>query len=159
RLPLLTGGARDQPARQQTMRATIAWSYDLLSPAEQALFRLLAVFVGGFTLEAAEAVCGPQSTVDSGQTTGARSAVDCRLSTVASVLDGISSLVDSSLIRALEPATPNGTTEARFGMLETVREFGMELLAATGETAGVRDAHAAHFLAHAERIEPPEEPA
>ena len=101
RLPLLTGGARDLPARQQTMRDAIAWSYDLLTPEEQALFRRLAVFVGGCTLEAAEAVAAAASSI-----------VD--------VLDGIASLVTKSLLRQEEG--PDG--EPRYRMLETVREYG-----------------------------------
>jgi non-specific serine/threonine protein kinase len=137
RLALLTGGAQDLPARQQTMRAAIGWSHDLLVPEEQALFRRLAVFVGGFTLEAAEAVC---------QGTG-RSSDPCPLSSVSSVLDGIGSLVDKSLLHRTEVAAD----EPRYGMLETVREFGLEQLAASGEDAATRRAHAAWYMDLAER--------
>ncbi len=131
RLPLLTGGARDAPARQRTMRDTLAWSHDLLSPNEQALFLRLAVFVGGFTLEAAEAV---------GAT--ARQDVD--------VLDGLAGLVDSSLLDQLE----GSDDEPRFGMLETVREFALERLAASGEENAARQAHAAYFLRLAKHANP-----
>lgn len=124
RLPLLTGGGRDLPARQQTMRDAIAWSYGLLDAYEQKLFRRLSIFVGGFTLEAAEALAR-----DDG--------VD--------VLDGITSLVDKSLLRAeVEQAG-----KPRYLMLETVREFGLDELAASDEEAATREAHAAHFLAMA----------
>jgi len=121
RLPLLTGGARDAPPRQQTMRNAIAWSHDLLSMDEQALFRRLTVFVGGFTLEAAEAVAG--------------GAEDPGLA----VLDGVASLLDKSLLR--EEDGPSG--EARYLMLETVREYGLDQLAASGEEDEFRRRHAA----------------
>ncbi len=125
RLPLLTGGGRDLPLRQQTMRDAIAWSHDLLSPAQQSLFRRLAVFAGGFTPEAAEAVAvGPG---DPG--------VD--------PFDGVASLVDTSLVQ--QEAPPVG--EPRFRMLETVREFALEQLAASGEEADARERHAAHYEA------------
>ncbi|MBV9542821.1 MAG: AAA family ATPase, partial [Chloroflexi bacterium] len=128
RLQLLVGGARDLPARQQTLRNTIAWSYDLLDSAEQALFRRLAVFVGGCTLEAATAVC----------------AVDLE------VLDAAESLVVKSLVRPVvrEPG------ETRLSMLETIREFGLEQLARTGELGAVRRRHAEYFSQLAERAEP-----
>jgi predicted ATPase/DNA-binding XRE family transcriptional regulator len=122
RLPLLTGGGRDLPARQRTMRDAIAWSYDLLSPDEQALFRRLAVFVGGFTLDGAEAVAAP----------------DGRLA----VLDGVVALVDQSLVRQM----PGTGDEPRYRMLETVREFGLERLEAVGEEHDARQRHAEHFL-------------
>jgi len=128
RLPLLTGGARDLPARQRTMRDAIAWSHDLLTEAEQALFRRLSVFVGGFALDDAEAIVpGPE---------------EPRIG-AGDVLDGVAALVDASLVRA--EAGP------RYRMLETVREFAVERLAASGETDAVRDRHAARFLAFAER--------
>ena len=112
RLPLLTGGARDAPARQRTLRDTIAWSYDLLAPEEQILFRRLAVFAGGCTLEAAEAVANPDGELD--------------------VFGGLERLVEQSLLRQEEG--PEG--EPRFTMLETIREFGLEQLAASGEEDG-----------------------
>ena len=126
RLPLLTGGHRDAPARQQTMRDAIAWSYDLLPPNDQALFRMLSVFVGGFDLETAEAVAGQEKIV---------------------VLDGIASLIDKNLLR---PEQGFGG-EPRYSMLETMREFGLEQLAAHGEECQARQAHATYFLALAER--------
>jgi predicted ATPase/DNA-binding CsgD family transcriptional regulator len=125
RLPLLTRGGRDLPARQQTMRDAIAWSHDLLTPEEQRFFHRLAVFVGGFTLEAAEMVAG------SGDDLG----ID--------TLDGVASLVEQSLLR--EENGPGD--EPRYLMLETVREFGLEQLVATGEEATTRDRHAAWCLA------------
>jgi tetratricopeptide (TPR) repeat protein len=122
RLPLLTGGSRDLPARQRTMRDTIAWSYDLLTPPEQALFRRLSVFVGGFTLEATEAVA----------------AVDEELP----VLESLSGLVAHSLVRR----EANEDDESRYRMLETVREFGLKRLATSGEEHTVRQRHADWFL-------------
>ena len=122
-LPLLTGGARDAPARQRTLRDTIAWSYDLLTAPEQVLFRRLAVFVGGFTLEGAEAV----GSHDGGP----------------GVFAGVERLCEQSLLR--QEDGPGG--EPRFAMLETVREFGLEQLAASSEEKAIRDAHASYFLA------------
>jgi predicted ATPase/class 3 adenylate cyclase len=130
RLPLLTGGARTLPARQQTMRDAIAWSHDLLNQEAQIDFRRLAVFVGGFTLEAAEAVVNQEGSRD--------------------VLAGITSLVDTSLLRQEE-----GTEgEPRFRMLETVREFGLERLSECGEEAATRERHASFCLALLDRADP-----
>jgi predicted ATPase/transcriptional regulator with XRE-family HTH domain len=126
RLPLLTGGARDAPARQRTLRDAIAWSYDLLTPQEQALFRRLGVFVGGWTINAAEVVVDPSGTLD--------------------VLDGLGSLLDKSLVRV----DARGE-ESRYGMLETVREFAVEQLGRQGEVEVARERHAAYFLRLAER--------
>jgi non-specific serine/threonine protein kinase len=125
-LPVLTGGPRDQPTRQQTMRDTIAWSYDLLSAAEQSLLRHLAVFTGGFTLEAAEAVAVPD------------------------VLAGISSLIDKSLIRR----DTSGSALPRYLILETVREFALEQLRANDEEPSARERHAAFFAKLAESTVP-----
>jgi predicted ATPase/class 3 adenylate cyclase/DNA-binding NarL/FixJ family response regulator len=132
RLKLLTGGARDLPQRQQTIRDAIDWSYDLLDPAEQALFTRLGVFVGGWTLEAAEAVCGADRELP----------ID--------VIDGIASLLDKSLLR--QEAEASG--ESRFTMLETIREYALERLAANGELEALRQWHAEHFVALAEAAEP-----
>ena len=133
RLPVLTGGPRDQPSRLRTMGDAVAWSHDLLAPEEQAHFRRLAVFAGGFALEAAEAVAGGV-----GDPGGDAFAM-------------VEALVGQSLMHRLSAADAD---EARFGMLETVREFGLERLAASGEEAAVRDRHAGHFLALAEAAEP-----
>ena len=127
-LELLTGGARDLPARQQTLRRTIEWSYELLDPAERKLFARLSVFVRGCSLEAAEAVGNARDDLG------------------AKVLDALSSLVDKSLLGQSED--PSG--EPRFMMLETIREYGMEQLAVSGEEKSVRRAHAAYFLVLAE---------
>ncbi|MFN8472373.1 MAG: helix-turn-helix domain-containing protein [Anaerolineae bacterium] len=128
RLKTLTGGARDLPARQQTLRDAIGWSYDLLDEAEKTLFRRLGVFVGGFTLEAAEAVGAFQG--DLGM----------------DVVDGIALLVDKSLL--WQQSGPSGGP--RFGMLETIREYALEQLAAHGETERVHREHARFFLMVAE---------
>jgi predicted ATPase/DNA-binding CsgD family transcriptional regulator len=125
RLPLLTGGGPDHPERQQTMRAAIAWSHDLLSPEEQRLFRCLAVFAGGFTLEAAESVMSDPGVPG----------ID--------PFEGVASLLDKSLLR--QDAGPGG--EPRFTMLETVREFARDQLAASGEDAAIRQRHASWCLA------------
>jgi predicted ATPase/class 3 adenylate cyclase len=127
RLPLLTGGGRDLPARQRTMRDALAWSYDLLAPEEQALFRHLAVFAGGFTLDAAEAVAGADAEDH--------------------VLEGVVALIEQSLLRSM----PGLDDEPRYQMLETVREFGLERLGAAGEEDEVRERHARQFLMLAER--------
>ncbi len=124
-LPLLTGGARDLDARQRTMRDTLAWSYDLLQPEEQRLFWRLAVFVGGCSLEAAETVCvAPEGAEPLG----------------FDVLDGLSALLDHSLIQQREEGG-----EPRFGMLHIVREYALELLEASGEGETMRLAHAEFF--------------
>ncbi|CAA9538149.1 MAG: hypothetical protein AVDCRST_MAG73-1622 [uncultured Thermomicrobiales bacterium] len=134
RLPLLTGGARDLPARQRTLQAAIAWSHDLLGPDERSLFQRLAVFAGGWTIEAAEAVAA-----DPG---GGGSDLD--------VLDGLGLLAEHSLVRQ----TADAGSEPRFGMLETIREYGLERLEEHGQAALARDAHAAHFLHLAEEAKP-----
>jgi non-specific serine/threonine protein kinase len=128
-LPLLSGGPRDAPARQRTMRDAIAWSHDLLSPEEQVLFCRLSVFVGGWALEAADAVVPEVG------------------DPVPDIFEGIASLADKSLIHQTEG--PSG--EPRFAMLETVREFGLEQLAASGTEVEVRARHAAWCVGLAER--------
>ncbi len=128
RLDLLTGGPRDAPERQQTLRRAIRWSYDLLTPAEQTLFRRMSVFAGGCTLEAVEAVCNAREDL----------AVD--------VLDGVTALVDSSLL--VQRVTAEG--DSRLTMLETFREYARAELASSGEAADVQRAHAAYMLVLAE---------
>ena len=132
RLTLLTTGPRDAPARHQTLRDAIAWGYDLLPPAEQILFRRLAVFEGGSSLEAIRSVCNGEG--DFG----------------ADVLDRVTSLVDRHLVRKLA----EGGEEPRFGMLESLREFGLEQLQARQELSDIRRVHAGFFLGLAERAEP-----
>jgi predicted ATPase len=128
RLQLLTGGALDLPARQQTLRHAIDWSYDLLTEPEKKLFRRLSVFLGGCTLEAVESVC------------------DTKKDLGLDVLDGMSSMVDKSLVRQMEQADG----ESRFIMLETIREYAAERMAACGEGPLARRAHAAYCLVLAE---------
>jgi len=125
-LQLLTEGSRDLPERQQTMRKTIAWSYDLLSEGHRRLFRRLSVFAGGCTLEAAEVVCRE----DEGRE--------------IEVLKGLNTLVDHSLVVASAGDQP------RFSLLETIREYGQEQLAARGEADGLRQGHALYYLRLAE---------
>ena len=137
RLPLLTGTARDAPARQQTLRDAIGWSYELLDAGERRLFGRLAVFAGGCTLAAAEAVCG-----------GADPAGDLEPLGL-DALEAARSLVDKSLLRAREG--PGG--EPRLAMLQTIQEYAAEWLAQSGEEAALRRAHAAYFLALAQEAE------
>lgn len=141
-LPLLTGGARDHPDRLRTMRAAIAWSFDLLTPVEQALFARLAIFVGGFELRLAEAVC---QTLNSDPLHGDA----FRLPPDVTMLDLVQSLLAKSIVRQVDGLVPE---EPRYRMLETVREYGLERLAASGEEASVRAAHAAVFLELAEEL-------
>ncbi len=156
-LPLLAGGPRDLPARQRTLRDTIAWSYDLLPPDEQGLLRRLAVFAGGWTLAAAEAVCGATSdqrpaTSDTSPPTPSSSVQPSSVTGHSSlaVLRGLAALVDASLVQP--PAAGDPATGApRYTMLETVREYAAELLAdppasAAGEEEAVRRRHADYFL-------------
>src|SRR6266567_1116039 len=130
RLSVLTGGAQDVPVRQQTLRNTIEWSYNLLDAQEQQLFRRLSVFVGGCTLPAIEAICAALDDADGeGQ-----------------VLDRVASLIDKSLLQRTE----QGEDELRIGMLETIREYGLERLIVSGEAEAARQAHAMYYLALAE---------
>ena len=129
RLSLLTSSARDAPERQRSLRDAMAWSHDLLHPEEARLFRRLGVFVGGWTLEAAEAVANPDGTLDA--------------------LSGMASLVDKSLVRVEEDHV-----DARYAMFETIREFALDRLVESGEQPTLRSAHAAFFLLLAEAAEP-----
>ena len=145
-LPLLAGRARDLPERQRTMERTIGWSYDLLDPPDQAVFRRLAVFAGGFTLDAAEVVAGPSC---HGPGPRGRGGGGFARELRPLPLESVAMLVDHGLLRRVE--RPAG--ESRFGMLETVREFGLERLEASGEADAVRERHAAWCVALAERVE------
>ena len=120
RLKLLTGGARDLPSRHQTLRNTLEWSYSLLGEEEKILYARLSAFVGGFTLEAAEAVCNPENRFD--------------------ILEGLTSLVNNSLVRQEDI-----DGEPRFTMLETIRAYALERLAERGELNALRAAHAGYF--------------
>ncbi|HLZ22878.1 MAG TPA: tetratricopeptide repeat protein [Ktedonobacterales bacterium] len=130
RLQVLTGGPQDLPLRQQTLRDTLAWSYDLLPESAQALFRRLTIFVGGYTLEAANTI-------------------GSALGDELDILDGITTLVDHSLVRQEDER--DGTL--RFIMLETLREYGREQLALCGETDAIARAHATCYLALAEEAQ------
>jgi predicted ATPase len=120
RLKLLTGGARDLPSRHQTLRRTLEWSYSLLNNEEKSLYARLSVFVGGFTLEAAETICNAEGNFD--------------------ILEGLTSLVNNSLLRQEEI-----DGEPRFSMLETIRAYALECLDVSGETESLRAAHAHYF--------------
>ncbi|EFH82142.1 transcriptional regulator, LuxR family [Ktedonobacter racemifer DSM 44963] len=132
RLQVLTHGARDLPRRQQTLRATLTWSYELLDPQEQKLFRSLSAFVGGCTLEAVEHLC---QAIDADE---------------GDPLTPITSLIDKNLLRMVERTNE----EARLVMLETIREYGEETLRASAEAQVAYDAHAMYYLALAEEAEP-----
>jgi len=134
RLSVLTRGARNVPTRQQTLRNTIQWSYHLLEASEQRLFRLLSVFVGGCSLEAVEEIWASLETSNPSM----------------SALEGVASLLDKSL---LQRGKQEGE-ELRFVVLETIREYGLEALTASGEYEAVRRAHAAYFLRLVETAEP-----
>lgn len=125
RLQFLTSGAQDLPSRQQTMRNVIDWSYDLLSPTDQTLFARLGIFVGGFTLEAAEAIGNIDGRVD--------------------ILEGVSSLLDNSLLQTASIVDD----QPRFIMLETVRDYAQERLAENGERELLQQRHAAFFADYA----------
>ena len=130
RFQSLRGGARDAPARQQTLRSTIDWSYNLLADGEKTLFARLAVFRGGRSLEAIEAVCADDLPMD--------------------VFDGLAALVDKSMIRQLE----DQLGEPRFVMLETIQEYALERLTESGEAETMRQRHARYFADFARRAEP-----
>ncbi len=129
---LLAGGAQDLPDRQRTLRGAVAWSHDLLDPTARTMFARLSVFAGGWTLDAAEAVVDPDGSLG------------------LDILDGLAALADQSLIRSEEGVDG----EPRFRMLQVIREFGLEQLAASGELDPIRDRHLAHFGSLAARAEP-----
>jgi predicted ATPase/transcriptional regulator with XRE-family HTH domain len=139
-LALLTNGARDLPERQQTIRHTIDWSYHLLTEAEQTLFRRLGIFVGGCTLEAVEAVAA-EVTID-------HATVNHDQHHQVSMLMLIAALMDKSLLRQIE----GGDGNARFVMLETIREYALERLEASGEAERLRRQHAAYYQALGEHV-------
>ena len=136
---LLSGGPRDLPERQQTLRNTVAWSCDLLDEAGKALFRRLAVFAGGFTLRAAEEVCGPGMPAN------------------RDILEPLASLVDNSMLVSIT-STASGSKEPRFMMLETIREYAAEQLRSDDEAEGLHRAHALYYLALAEAVQPEASP-
>src|SRR5262249_19959141 len=129
-LKMLTGGARDLPERQQTMRGAIAWSYELLDNDEKVLLNRLSVFAGGCSLEDGETVCASVLPLE----------ID--------FLDGVTSLVDKSLLRLKEEAD-----ESRFSMLQTIREFASDQLVQAGEAEVIREQHLKFFLDLAESAE------
>jgi predicted ATPase/class 3 adenylate cyclase len=131
-LSLLTSATRDLPERQRTLRGAIDWSYNLLEPTERTLFRRLAVFVGGSTMDSAQAVCDPDGELG----------ID--------VAEGLASFVDKSLLRS----TPDEDGEPRFRMLETIREYGLERLAEDGDAESVRSRYEDYFAALAIEAEP-----
>ena len=139
RLKLLTGGARDLPARQQTLRGAIDWGYDLLDEGEKAVFSRLAVFAGGCTLEAAEVICNPTGDLP------------------VEVFDILASLVDKSMLRQVEEIDKDGTPrpldEPRFIMLQIIREYALEKLSEAGQDEILQDRHAAFYMGLAETAE------
>ena len=141
RLEVLSGGLRTFPERHQTLRNALKWSYDLLDAQEQRLFHRLAVFVGGWTLEAVEALADACDSEN-----------DAAIRTL-SVLDGLASLLDKSLLQRIEQEGA-GDGEPRFMMLETVREYALEVLRESGEAERTRHAHAVYYLKLAEEAEP-----
>jgi predicted ATPase/DNA-binding XRE family transcriptional regulator len=140
-LGLLTGGVQDWPARHQTMRQTIEWSYNLLGEREQALFRRMGIFIGGCTLDAIEEVCGRRK---------AGPQPRLRLAQDLSTLDSVVALVDQSLLRQVEDLDG----EPRFSMLETLREYAFESLIAHDELEMIHQQHATYFLSLIEALEP-----
>jgi non-specific serine/threonine protein kinase len=139
-LRLLTGGEEDDSTRHHTLRDTIEWSYNLLTEREQRLFRCLSVFVGGWTIRAAEAVCNEAGGIS----------IDSEHPSAIEVLDGLQSLVDKSLVHRTE----RDEEDSRLAMLQTVREYALEELEASGEAEEMRQRQGEYYLALAERAEP-----
>jgi non-specific serine/threonine protein kinase len=136
RLQLLRGGARDLPSRQQTLRATIEWSYDLLTEGEKQLFRRMAVFQGGRSLKALEEICNGEGLQQ----------VD--------VLEGVAALVDKNLLQPQEDRAAESARQARFVMLETIHEYAREKLQESGEAGEIQRQHARYFVQLVEEAEP-----
>ena len=147
-LDVLTKGQSTLPTRQQTLRSAIQWSYDLLNTQEQRIFRLCSIFSGGFTLPAVEALAATLAQ------TGGAAGKDKSLSQVEMALDGVDSLIDKSLLQA--PRQESDDDEARLSMLETIREYGLECLQASGEMEAARRAHALVYLNLAEEPAAPQ---
>jgi predicted ATPase/class 3 adenylate cyclase len=147
RLALLTGGQRDLPARQQTLRSAIDWSYELLDAGMRALFMRLGVFAGSFSLAAAEAIASELSTENRGLRNSSEHSI---LHPSFSMLHLIEALVDQSLLRQ----APGSDEEPRFALLETIREYALERLESSGEAEQLRRRHALYYLALAEAAEP-----
>lgn len=179
RLQLLRGGPLDLPARQQTLRDTIAWSYSLLTPQEQVLFRRLSVFVGGFTFEAAESLLdtviaeaapatnlpalSPPAThhdsdgFDEHSTERSRrslSRIEIAERPPLTTIDGLAQLLDQSLLIPMTASVDQPTGQPRYTLLETIREYGLEQLTLSGELAAIQQVHAAYYLALATAAEP-----
>lgn len=136
RLHVLVGGPRDLPARQRTLRAAIAWSYNLLQPPEQRLFRTLAVLIGGISPDAIQAILANMTGLAGQDPTSSEE-----------ILAGLAALVDHSLLRQM---AAEDAAEPRYAMLETIREYGLECLEAAGEISAARATHAGYFLSLAE---------
>jgi predicted ATPase/class 3 adenylate cyclase/DNA-binding CsgD family transcriptional regulator len=150
RFQLLAGGSRGVVARHRTLAASMAWSHDLLDPADQVVFRRLAVFSGGFTLDAARAVCFTAVAATATRAAGGRAGHGPGADAHAGdVLSAIGRLVDKSLIAVAEREG-----EARYRMLDTIRQYAEDKLDAAGEATATRDRHLDHFLGFAERTEP-----
>ena len=154
RLQLLRGGPLDLPARQQTLRNTIAWSYSLLTPQEKMLFRRLSVFAGGFTFEAAEMMLAAviEEAVQS-TNLPSLSPLATHPAPLATV-DGLAQLLDQSLLIPMSAPADQPTAEPRYTLLETIREYGLEQLTLSGELAAIQQAHASYYLALAATAEP-----
>ena len=142
RLAVLSGGASDLPLRQQSLRSTLQWSYELLSPHEQLVFVRLGVFIGGWTFEAAEAVCGRAASAAPGAVCGDQGGT-------VDLLDSMTALIDNSLVYQLPG------DDVRFGMLETIREYAREQLTLSREHERLQEAQAAYFLALVEQAQIP----
>ncbi|MCX6021616.1 MAG: AAA family ATPase, partial [Chloroflexi bacterium] len=148
RLPLLVGGARDLPARQQTLRNAIAWSWDLLTAEERSLFQRMSAFIDGSSLEASAAVCADDPELDR---------PDADLLTYLpppELEDGLLSLINNSLMRQEEIVLAGGVTETRLVMLSTIREYAQERLVKSGDEGTIQRRHAAYYLALAEAAQP-----